>query len=332
MSLIKTDRQNYTNIADAIREVVGGSAMTLMDDSITTENGEVFFFLADYKMETDSFTEGSSFIVECDEISYACPLSYSYTQETTCIGNVSIFAEAMITALKTTSGKTREEVLAVNPDLKKDTVDTGEPFCIFIQSQYKRIDIYTREAKTYHFVIKKLENCKIYKPEEMAPALDVYFPDYGVSYDTLSGNGENPITASTYGYKAVGFAENSALSSVNISDKTREIGDYAFHYCSQLSISTLPEGVEIIGRSAFYRCNAITSFTFPKSIKKIGGSAFDYCSRLKTVTFKGTPDEIASTAFSMNSGITFNVPWSEGEVAGYPWGASNSTINYNYTG
>ena len=29
---------------------------------------------------------------------------------------------------------------------------------------------------------------------------------------------------------------------------------------------------------------------------------------------------------------TINVPWSEGEVAGAPWGATGATINYNYTG
>lgn len=307
MALIKTDSQNYTDIADAIRDVTGGGI--LFDEDVTTTSGEnskyIDWFIDDYSKKI-----GETFEVIYDNNIYQCEL-------------------------KLLSGSS-DYIYLGNTDLVSDEYDgVKEPFLIM---HYKHMEgsesdlitstlVTTSEPGTHHFKITKK-----YKPEEMAPALDGVFPDYGVSYDTLSGNGENPVTGSTYGYKAVGFAENNALSSVNISDKTREIGDYAFHYCNQLSISTLPEGVEIIGRSAFYRCNAITSFTFPKSIKKIGGSAFDYCTSLKTVTFKGTPDEIVSTAFAMNSGITFNVPWSEGEVAGYPWGASNSTINYNYTG
>ena len=30
--------------------------------------------------------------------------------------------------------------------------------------------------------------------------------------------------------------------------------------------------------------------------------------------------------------ITINVPWLEEKVDGVPWGATNATINYNYTG
>lgn len=318
MPLIKTDNQNYTDIAEAIRWLVGGTTIFDMDITTTSNNDNTntyYIFSEDNdgtEFHIDNYEQrvGEVFEITYDNVSYSCEfkkhlLDLDLDLIAYYFGNISLSAWS--------------------------DSDTKEPFFIWfvVDNDGLFYTAYsTTEAGTHHFTINK----KRYKPEEMAPALDGVFPDYGVSYDTLSGDGSNPVTGSTYGYKAVGFAENSALSSVNISDKTREIGDYAFHYCNQLSISTLPEGVEIIGRSAFYRCNAITSFTFPKSIKKIGGSAFDYCSSLKTVTFKGTPDEIASTAFAMNSGITFNVPWSEGEVAGYPWGASNSTINYNYTG
>ena len=52
---------------------------------------------------------------------------------------------------------------------------------------------------------------------------------------------------------------------------------------------------------------------------------------MKTVTFKGKPT-ISDSAF-LNCGnlTTINVPWAEGEVANAPWGATNATINYNYT-
>jgi hypothetical protein len=38
-------------------------------------------------------------------------------------------------------------------------------------------------------------------------------------------------------------------------------------------------------------------------------------------------------AFSGCANITtINVPWAEGAVENAPWGATNATINYNYTG
>ena len=57
------------------------------------------------------------------------------------------------------------------------------------------------------------------------------------------------------------------------------------------------------------------------------------CLSLNTVVFTGTPRFIYDTAFDGCKMLTtINVPWSEGEVAGAPWGAPNATINYNYTG
>ena len=40
-----------------------------------------------------------------------------------------------------------------------------------------------------------------------------------------------------------------------------------------------------------------------------------------------------STAFTgCDKLTTINVPWSEGEVANAPWGATNAVINYDYKG
>lgn len=33
-----------------------------------------------------------------------------------------------------------------------------------------------------------------------------------------------------------------------------------------------------------------------------------------------------------NIRLTRGVPWAEGAVTNAPWGATNATINYNYTG
>ena len=53
-----------------------------------------------------------------------------------------------------------------------------------------------------------------------------------------------------------------------------------------------------------------------------------YCGGIKI------DETIASTTFTSCANLTtINVPWAEaeGEVANAPWGATNATINYNYT-
>jgi hypothetical protein len=70
----------------------------------------------------------------------------------------------------------------------------------------------------------------------------------------------------------------------------------------------------------------------PESITSIVSGAFNKCTGLTSITFKGTPTSISNTAFQNCTNLTtINVPWAEGAVASAPWGATNATINYNYT-
>lgn len=46
-----------------------------------------------------------------------------------------------------------------------------------------------------------------------------------------------------------------------------------------------------------------------------------------------TPKTISDTAFrTCDNLVSIKVPWSEGSVAGAPWGATNATVTYDYTG
>ena len=54
-------------------------------------------------------------------------------------------------------------------------------------------------------------------------------------------------------------------------------------------------------------------------------------SQLTTIYFKGTPVSVSSAAFPEESITDIYVPWSKGEVANAPWGATNAMIHYNYT-
>ena len=114
---------------------------------------------------------------------------------------------------------------------------------------------------------------------------------------------------------------------------TIRIGTYAFYTCYNIKTVAFPANLVEIGQNAFQNCSGLKQLTFPAGLKKIGQMAFAYCGMLSEVTFEGTPTQLNPDIFlNCRSLHTINVPWAEGEVYGAPWGATNATINYNYTG
>lgn len=94
----------------------------------------------------------------------------------------------------------------------------------------------------------------------------------------------------------------------------------------------MPDSITKIGDFAF-AYSGLTSVTIPSSVTNIEMQSFGYCKSLTSVTFNGTPSLIRSDAFYNCSALsTINVPWAQGAVSNAPWGATNATINYNYTG
>ena len=106
----------------------------------------------------------------------------------------------------------------------------------------------------------------------------------------------------------------------------------AFSVCDSCCLESLPEGLTYIGSNAFYMCINLRITSIPSTVEVINSSAFYGCDAITTITFKGTPRVISSSAFTGCPYLTtINVPWAEGAVANAPWGATNATINYNYT-
>ena len=124
---------------------------------------------------------------------------------------------------------------------------------------------------------------------------------------------------------------HSSYNKINLPEGVTEINNYAF-YNSSMSTIVLPQSITKIGVYAFGMCEYLKNITFPQNLETIQSSAFTNCKWLTSVTFKGTPTTIDSTAFASCTRLTtINVPWAEGAVANAPWGATNATINYNYT-
>lgn len=126
---------------------------------------------------------------------------------------------------------------------------------------------------------------------------------------------------------------NRMITEFEVPKEVTVIGASAFNGCSQLKTIKIHDGVKSIRSYAFNTCQRLKLEEIPAGITEIQTSAFVMCNALTDITFKGTPTSIDGVAFkNCNNIITINVPWAEGEVANAPWGATNATINYNYTG
>lgn len=111
------------------------------------------------------------------------------------------------------------------------------------------------------------------------------------------------------------------------------IDSYAFYGGTELEKIYGMENVVSILNNAFTDCHLLRIDRLPKSLEFIGDYAFSGCRNIKNIIFEGIPKYISNNVFSSCTKLTdIKVPWSEGAVAGAPWGATNATITYNYTG
>lgn len=143
------------------------------------------------------------------------------------------------------------------------------------------------------------------------------------------------LTSLPSGLTSIGISAFSNcwyITLTSLPDGLTSIGQNTFNYCSRLALTSLPDSVTSIGDGAFYYCEKLAITSIPSGVTSIG-SSFTLCYGLKEITFEGKPNSISDGAFNgCKNLLTINVPWAEGEVANAPWGATNATINYNYTG
>lgn len=153
----------------------------------------------------------------------------------------------------------------------------------------------------------------------------------------IERDGSNPVTKLPDGVTVIGeyaFYKYTNLVLTTLPDGITSIGAYAFQGCTRIGLLALPSSLNNIGMGAFYSCGFATSeLEIPAGVLNIGATSFRNNSALNVITFKGKPTTLFANSFLECENITtINVPWAEGEVANAPWGATNATINYNYTG
>lgn len=84
----------------------------------------------------------------------------------------------------------------------------------------------------------------------------------------------------------------------------RDIDDYAFSGCSELTEITIPPSVEDIGEYAFLNCEKLTSITFSEGLEEISTGAFSGCTSLKKITLPNSLQELEQGAFDYDADIT----------------------------
>ena len=198
-----------------------------------------------------------------------------------------------------------------------------------------------------------------YRLENMSDAIDDIETDGGQAEEYFKKMIDRTITNikipnGTTSISNCAFIHCNNLDISSLPNSITSIGGAAFEECTNLKLTRLPDSVTSIGRRAFYRCfnlrltslpsnlSVINDFTFyccqklaithiPSSVTSIKQDAFYNCSSLTTLTFDGKPNSIGYIFSYCDNLTVINVPWSEGEVSGAPWGAPNATIVYNYT-
>lgn len=99
---------------------------------------------------------------------------------------------------------------------------------------------------------------------------------------------------------------------------------------AELYAVLIPRTVSIIQDSAF-KGSTIEFAVIPSSVQAVDMEAFAECGFLKSVFFKGKPEFIDTSAFDLCINLShIYVPWSQGELADAPWGATNAVIHYDW--
>lgn len=129
------------------------------------------------------------------------------------------------------------------------------------------------------------------------------------------GNNDNPCVVLVR-------AKNENITTCEINENTKFIGNYAFKGCGNLKKITIPDRVAGIGDYAFEECTGLTSMTIPASVTSIGDYAFRDCRNLKNVEIGDGVSVIGIGAFFGCDSLNYN----EYDNALYLGGRKNSCV------
>lgn len=95
------------------------------------------------------------------------------------------------------------------------------------------------------------------------------------------------------------FANKDFLTSIELPEHLKSIGEEAFKGCAGLSSISIPNTVEQIGRWAFEDCTGIKTIALPDSLKVMEEGILKNCSGLTSVKLPAGLTEISRSCFSL---------------------------------
>ena len=90
----------------------------------------------------------------------------------------------------------------------------------------------------------------------------------------------------------------------DVSESVKQIDDYAFSYCDNLTEVTLPKGLSTLGQFAFFKCSSLSKVTINYGPSTIRQNTFQGCSSLSEIIIPDSVKEIENWSFTSCENIS----------------------------
>lgn len=100
-------------------------------------------------------------------------------------------------------------------------------------------------------------------------------------------------------YAYLAEIERKDITTVEIDENCKFIGEAVFSNCTELTTLVLPEGVRSLSSRAFEYCTSLTNVSLPSTLTTIGVLAFERCFKLKEIVIPASVKYMEKDVFNL---------------------------------